>query len=88
MPVAVKAFACEFRCGHKVMVSAKAISRHEKNCFSNPGVKACRTCKHFAKDYADNGNGADDIYRYCDLEKLSKGQFAKRDCEFHELRCK
>ena len=88
MPVAIKAYACEFRCGRKVTTNKKAVLRHEEICFSNPAVKACWICKHFGKDYDDNGiDGVTYGFRYCELEKLIDGQFAKKDCEFHELRC-
>ncbi len=45
MPVSVKSWACVFRCG-KVGTQKKRIVKHEKECYNNPLVRACKTCRH------------------------------------------
>lgn len=75
MAIEVKSWECEY-CGkrYKTKSSARA---HEKKCFANPAMKACRTCKHAIRDwdtvyvkpgYGQNPGDADYDYEYiyCD----------------------
>lgn len=46
MPREVKAYACIYRCGVKVVLDPKAMAKHELNCFANLARRACKTCRH------------------------------------------
>ena len=42
------AYECEFRCKRKmVMLTKKAMEKHEARCFANPETKSCITCHYF-----------------------------------------
>lgn len=64
MPREVKAWACIFNCGHKVVLKRKTIEKHERTCFSNPARRACKTCKHDHKGVIDE----EDNDCYCELD--------------------
>ena len=55
MPREVKAYACEFKCGRRTVMSKKSMVDHESRCFHNPEKRACASCKHFEKEHDDNG---------------------------------
>jgi len=44
VPREVKAYGCEYRCGRKFTTSKAHMEAHEKVCWSNPGMRTCRTC--------------------------------------------
>ena len=46
MPREVKAYACIYRCGAKVVLDPKTMAKHEQTCFANPARRACKTCRH------------------------------------------
>lgn len=48
MPIPVKKYYCQFRCGMKASTLANTIW-HEERCFKNPKNKACASCKHYKK---------------------------------------
>lgn len=50
MPRQIKAYLCDFKCGNKACTSRAAVVKHEKICFRNPEMRACRTCEHLVKD--------------------------------------
>ncbi len=52
MPVEIKAYACEYRCG-RIRVKPESLTKHEKTCFLNPARRACVTCKHEGHDFAE-----------------------------------
>lgn len=47
MPIEIKAYSCQFKCGHRVLSKKRAMFDHESRCFHNPAMKACQTCRHF-----------------------------------------
>ena len=49
MPKPVIRYQCE-HCKIKTYSSKSNCVRHEKQCFANPKMKACRTCKFFLAD--------------------------------------
>ena len=49
MPIKRIAWSCSWKCGHKVLVSKKAMQDHEDRCFWNPKIRACMTCGNFHK---------------------------------------
>lgn len=51
MPKEVKAFACSFGCGRKVLTSRKAMESHEQTCAMNPDRRACKICKNRTIEY-------------------------------------
>ena len=55
MAIERKAYSCDFKCGHNVVLVKKAMEKHESICFKNPDRKACKTCKHFEEEYDGNG---------------------------------
>lgn len=66
MPIAVKKYYCQYRCGRKAS-SFKLTEDHEKICFRNPETKSCLTCGH----YKLNNGGYDEINSVeCTLKKL------------------
>jgi len=46
MPREVKAYGCEFRCGHRVNTKRATMERHEEICWKNPARRTCLTCEH------------------------------------------
>lgn len=60
MPVKIRSYACDYRCGY-VRTKRSMVVEHEKRCFSNPLVRACRTCalcereeQEFVEYYCDH----------------------------------
>lgn len=51
----VTAYACDYKCGQKVLTSKVRMEEHESRCFHNPIKKACASCKYFEK--IPDGNG-------------------------------
>ena len=88
MPRAVKAWACEFRCGTNVHTSRKAVVRHEATCASNPERRACRTCEHQNLEWLDSLD-PDSSKKYpeytCNLGLVPAGRTLVFDCESHVL---
>ncbi len=71
MPRKVTAWACAFRCGHRVSTKEANIYRHEATCWLNPERRACKTCKHNNVVYPWYGDGEHDIrVRHCDIGKF------------------
>lgn len=81
MPRKITAYACGFKCGRSCTTKEASIVAHEKNCFKNPKVKACRTCKHWDRDDDDSG----ETWTFCNVSELLNDVYAIRDCELHEL---
>ena len=50
MPKEVIRFQCE-HCKEKTYSTKGNCVRHENDCYANPNMKACRTCKHYSKVY-------------------------------------
>lgn len=80
MPIKIKAFACEFRCG-RIATKPQTLYFHEKTCFKNPERKACKTCKHNCCDpyESDTGDGG---YFYCAIDKLPTGKKMAVECKY------
>ena len=47
MPIEIKAYSCQFKCGHRVLSKKRSMYDHEARCFHNPAMNACQTCRHF-----------------------------------------
>ena len=47
MPVLVKAYTCQWKCGHVAVKSKSRMQNHEYRCFKNPERRACITCRFF-----------------------------------------
>lgn len=73
MPRKVTAYGCEFKCGQSVVIRKQSIVDHEKNCFSNPKVRACKTCRIFSIEDNDG---------HCEEDKIPENKFAVRGCEY------
>lgn len=81
MPKEVKAFACSFGGGRKVLTSRKAMEAHEQTCAMNPVRRACKICKnrttyHVAMDapgYFQTEHG-------CEKHALPYGAVMHFDC--------
>lgn len=66
MPRQVKAWACAYKCGHRVSTRRESIEWHERTCLSNPERRACETCTH--GDWIRPREGEDfEAYRDCAL---------------------
>ncbi len=76
MPVRVNAWACKFKCGHKVQTSKARMVVHERECFLNPERRACQTCLH---------NDGDEFGFDCLLERRPTSRYVC-DCEWHKLK--
>jgi len=46
MPLKYQSYGCRFKCGHKHSSNYWLIFRHEEQCWYNPEVKSCITCRH------------------------------------------
>jgi hypothetical protein len=46
--IEIKAYKCEF-CNKKIYQAKSSAVRHEKQCYANPIMKACRSCDHLIK---------------------------------------
>lgn len=44
----IKAFKCEY-CNKKIYELKSSCARHERKCFANPAMKACRSCEYLVK---------------------------------------
>ena len=78
----VIAWACEYKCGRRVLTDRHAMERHEKTCKKNPARRTCATCKHEEWD-------PDGYYVECHkglLEKEKEGPQMRFDCPGWELR--
>jgi len=83
MPEKITAYRCKYRCGERPSTSEDTIIKHEKNCFHNPGRKACKICKHFSKD-EEKSYDCGTLMKYCDIEKLPEGKNITYNCDFFE----
>lgn len=56
MPVEHKKYGCEFKCGQWHSPSHDKIAKHESQCWYNPDVRSCKTCKHedYVQDYCEH----------------------------------
>jgi hypothetical protein len=54
MPEQIKAYRCNYRCGHSPFNNIKDCEKHEKYCYRNPAQKACIICWYF--QYGDEAN--------------------------------
>lgn len=89
MPRQVKAYACEFKCGQKVVMSKASMIDHEARCFHNPVKKACATCIHFEKEHDDNGMAAPYNESWVDLICHAKEECLDKlqnNCELHKIK--
>ena len=76
MPREIKAYACKYKCGHRINTKKEAIEFHEKICFSNPKRKACKTCKYWVKyEHVD-----------CVIGYLKDNEYGVYDCPHHKLK--
>lgn len=57
MPVKKEVFACEF-CDRIYRHKSSAVA-HEKKCYGNPELRACRSCGYSEKSIDDNGMEGD-----------------------------
>lgn len=46
MPIEIKAYRCQFKCGIRAKQSKKDMDVHEVACWNNPANRTCRTCMH------------------------------------------
>jgi hypothetical protein len=85
MPNEVRAYACSHGCRRSVLTNKARMAAHEKNCFSNPAIRACKTCIHFCfEDLQGEGyRNAEIQVRFCDIDFIPPGKFAVRDCPGH-----
>jgi hypothetical protein len=79
MPVKIEAFACEFRCG-RIARKQESLFLHEKTCFKNPDRRACKTCKHNAREPYESDTGAGGCF-VCEIDKLPPGKTTAINCE-------
>ena len=77
MPIPIKAYACQFRCGIRSHEVKEAVEKHEKICYSNPERRACKSCKSREKDL-------DGLF--CLKGILDNGDYAICDCEYYEVK--
>lgn len=49
MPKEVLRYQCE-HCKTRTYSTKSNCIRHENDCYANPRVKACRTCKYYSKE--------------------------------------
>ena len=77
MPRKITAYACQYKCGHRINSKKDSIERHETRCFSNPVRRACKTCHQFDMD--EDGT-------YCNKDRLKEDQYAASDCKWWELK--
>jgi len=82
MPIEIKAYSCQYKCGWGVKVNRKTIENHEKTCFSNPERRACRTCKNWVRTRHQD---EDD---YCTKYEDERGSYGRpqHDCEGWEAK--
>lgn len=83
----VRAFACEFRCGQRVVTSRAAMDRHEQQCIRNPASRSCPTCEHNCHDPSDppdyeTGYPGDPGGYWCYEDHLPKGKRCAKNCEY------
>ena len=57
MPIEVKAYACQFKCGRRASTKKSGVEAHEQACYKNPENKTCMTCKHDARELGDDYRG-------------------------------
>lgn len=60
----LKHWGCDFRCGF-TNSNRKRVNAHEAKCFSNPAVRACRTCHYLNKEddlFCSHEGGPDTFY--------------------------
>lgn len=57
MPVEVKAYTCQFKCGRHASKNKNGVEAHEQVCYKNPANKSCMTCKHDGRKWEDNYRG-------------------------------
>lgn len=62
----VTAYACDFRCGRRVITSRKAMLEHEQTCWRNPARRACMTCYHEEPPYSGGNSTTIPGYPYAD----------------------
>jgi hypothetical protein len=55
MPVEVKKYTCQFRCGKKASGNINSVSGHEKACWNNPDNKTCKTCCNEVYEHDSDG---------------------------------
>lgn len=86
MPVVIKAFACQFRCG-RIGTKSKSIEKHERNCFHNPERRACQTCRNneYVPYEDDTGAGG---YFECKADILPVGSKMVFECIAWEAKMK
>lgn len=84
MPRPIKAYACEYRCGHNVLTKRLAMVKHELRCFRNPDRRSCVTCVHDGEDSA--GDGRDwHGWRTCEIDARPEGKECIVECEHHKI---
>ena len=72
MPRKITAWACQYKCGHRINTHRQAIEYHEAKCIFNPARKSCATCVHgeWVEDWDDAERRI--TYRDCDLIPYGK----------------
>lgn len=46
MPIPIKSYACQYRCGKKSDTKQSRIVLHEASCIKNPATHSCPTCQY------------------------------------------
>jgi hypothetical protein len=62
MPSKITAWSCQFKCGRRVCTTKSVIEKHEARCFSNPAMRACKTCGNFDSKGWANGTKCNAYY--------------------------
>ena len=65
MPLPVKAFSCEFGCGHRCTTKKHRMAEHEERCFKNPATKSCKTCRSYIKKKKEKGQLWRQVKHWC-----------------------
>jgi len=71
VPIEYKTYGCKFKCGHKHGPNRAIIYQHELNCWYNPEVRSCLTCRHgeLFRGCYDPETGPDPAYRSCLIDE-------------------
>lgn len=84
MPRKVEAWGCSFKCGRRIVTDFKIIEKHERTCFLNPKVRACKSCRHNQIPYLGDGYTPGNFE--CAIDKLPEGKYCTMHCKFWEER--
>ena len=65
MPIKYTSYGCQFKCGWKHTENWSNVVVHESQCWHNPEVKSCVTCKYGEMLTESNDYSFRDTNRYC-----------------------